>query len=393
MKVLMLVSSHAMALALGWVLFFELPTPPISAKPSPTRVEVEAKRVASPMPADPSSENAILRATSADFRALWKELHLRGEAEGRGGPGAITVFMDWCARDPEAALTALKDTFRPTYSHNYLNNAVGEQGVHLAEPLLKHWRELVYVKKLQHALNTAIKQVAMQDPQHGARLLVQLPGAMRELGGSGIFEKMNADQMRTFLTAYEAAGGLGSTRGGEGLPWAGVADRVNEIDPEHGLANWFPELQGEAAHAAFAQEMAERAIRFERWGEVIDLLGTLEGERREWTLASLTRNAGAAQRGRLLPLLEASARGGDWDLAEQVLATLEDRQMQDPPHVYLDWAFGADGPGRDPVAVRHAVALALRVNRDEALAWIAEIADPVQRRLAEAAVEEAEGGR
>ena len=134
MKWTMLACSHGLAIALGWVLFFKVPIPARADEGGGQDSELAAtdRPRPAPMPADPKSENAILRASSADFRALWREMHLTGRHRGSNGPGGISVFMDWCARDPEAAIIALKDTFAPSYSHNYLNNAVREQGVHLA---------------------------------------------------------------------------------------------------------------------------------------------------------------------------------------------------------------------------------------------------------------------
>jgi hypothetical protein len=120
--------------------------------------------------------------------------------------------------------------------------------------------------------------------------------------------------------------------------------------------------------------------------EVVDGLAEQE---RAWAMESVGRSAEAVmyQRGKLVPLLEASARSGSWEVLDRALENTHSRNPPDSPQIYLNWAFGAEGPADDPVAIRHAVGLALRSDREATLEWIARMENPAMQRRAQLAVE------
>ena len=390
MKIPILIVSHLVAVALGWVLF--APVPKEEGRSKAAESGGPSAHLAKRMEPDPKSENPILRATSADFADLWKRLHLETDvANSRGKtPGSISVFMDWSARDPDAALLALGDTFIPTYSHNYLNNALSEQGVHLAEPLLKHWKELDYVNKMRWMVQKAIEQIALEDPARGAEVLFEMTKQRKDVEDTSVFDEMQEDQMLAFITRYREIGGINEDGEAPGSLWSELADRIYELDPEDGLQEWLHRVEGQAAHQAIALELMEGAARFDRWDGVFEALVGLEGERLDWFLKSSKVGAGRAllRPGHTVPLLEASAQQGNWAVMERLLNEWDFSPPPDPPHVYLEWAFQTPAAREDSEAIRHAVDLALRANRQLAMKWIDEMDDVAAQARAREAVAE-----
>lgn len=353
----LLVISHLAAGALGWMFWRgEEKEGAQEQGDAPVRVEPSAKRA--------TPENPILRATSADFRGVWA----RALKEGKE-PGTM-LFIDWCERDPEAAILALREFYAPQMVSHYLRLAATYYAAEMAEPLVRHWRELKFVPEndLVQIVGWTLGTLAGKEPERATALLHQLPSGMRTESYDRFLSNLKKEQqevaVRECLKLVP-----GYSRKEQEEFYRDLARGVRRAGVEEGCARWLPLVESEYGVQQLAGEFFRGAHRQQNWENFFETVNSLEGEQREWTEATIAQagvNFGSP--GGFVPFLAACETHGRWDLVERMVSTHGEEMPVDPPQEFLTWAMKLD-PGAE-APFRQAVRYALRSDPSQALNWL-----------------------
>ena len=226
---------------------------------------------------EPISPNPILRASAADFRAIWDEMILgKRDSNGELDWNSINLFLDWCAVDPEGAVRGLTRLYSPEFGQNYLSNAVGTYGAELAPALAKHWRELRYFDNcdVEGPLGRSLNALAKKDPEAAADLTKQLPPGLRTSIYRNLFDHLDMEALRK--TAGSLSIPVPVEKEEAAALWNAVAYAVDAADPKQGIWDWLARADDPVARRALAEQGMTKSGRAENWGPFFDTVTQLE---------------------------------------------------------------------------------------------------------------------
>jgi hypothetical protein len=240
---------------------------PVAALPAP------AKPV-SPRPPEQASGNPIFRATAADFRAAWDELQAgaRGDRE--------SLFVDWCAVDPDGAIQALGRLHPPKSAQDYLRSAQMYHAAEMAPALVKHWRKLERLPeyKVQFALGWSVNELARKDPATAASLLGSLPPGMRTRAYDRVFSGLDGVVVEQLVKSMPPLPS-GATEEKTAL-WNEVAEAVDTAGTKKELWVWMAEANDTAARRALATQGMRKASMNEDWSGFFDAVERMDANAR-----------------------------------------------------------------------------------------------------------------
>lgn len=265
---LFLVSHGALVWLGGWLASeSHKEAAPVAALPAP-------EKPVSPPPAEAASGNPIFHATAADFRAAWDEAQAgwRGDRE--------SLFVDWCAVDPDGAIQALGRLHPPKAAQDYLRSAQMYHAAEMAPALIKHWRKLERLPeyKVQFALGWSVNELARKDPTTAASLLGSLPPGMRRKAYPRVFSGLDGAVVEQLLKSMPS---LPSDATEEKTAlWKEVADAVDTAGTKKELWEWMAQANDTAARRALATAGMSKAYRSEDWSGFFDAVERMDATAR-----------------------------------------------------------------------------------------------------------------